>query len=287
MAACRRAPKGGHAAPLGRVGSRARPREARPAVVGSCSSAVPTWTATAPASRNGAGRRRGRRRRRRRRAATSGSARVHVGARSAARRARSAGPLRPAGRPSGIAAGSALPMTTASAPASGTVRALSTDPGDVGAQLGQHRAVGGELAADRGHHAGRVEGLADVEEARRRPASGAPRLTSSPATPGARPRRRARSAYSPIVEPAIDTTTRAPCAHQPRQLGGQEVLEAGVGQADRVDQPAGRLDDPGRRAAGAGVEGDRAGDEVEAGEPVRSGVRRQLAAGAAAARRRP
>ena len=180
----------------------------RAAVVGSCSSAVPTWTAVAPAARKArassavaippqpticaSGRRR-------RTSATQRSASGRI-----------AGPLSPPGRPSGIAAGSALPTTTAAAPASRTVRALS--------RPGRRRSAAWPAPACRAGRSrrtaettpGRVERLADVEDAAAA-ASGAERLTSIPATPGERPSRRASSAYSPSDARRSSTKTRTPC----------------------------------------------------------------------------
>ena len=81
----------------------------------------------------------------------------------------------------------------------------------------------------------------------------------------------------------VSLVTNAGAGYSGMPLTHEEVLEAGVGQPDGVDEAAGHLDEPGAGSTGPRVERDRAGDEVEALEAVGTGVRRELAARAPAA----
>ena len=179
--------------------------------------------------------------------ATSGNSRVTAATQRSAI-GPIAGPVSPPGRPSGMAAGTALPMTTAAGAGVDDAAGALDDARQVGPELGEHRQVAGELPPDGGDDAGRVVGLAHVEEVLAHLVGGADvdlepgdarRATEATGQVGVLPHRRAG-------DRDVDPDTGP---HQPRQLGGQEVLEAGVLQTDRVDEAARRLDDPGRRAA--------------------------------------
>ena len=157
------------------------------------------------------------------------------------------------------------------------------DARHVGPHLGEDGAVGRELAPDRGDDAGGVVGLANLEEL------GA-HLVRGPdvdlqARDSGRPAEAARQVGVLPHGGAGDRHDHA-CAgaHEPRQLGGEEVLESRVGEADGVDQPTGHLHHARPRAARARVEGDRAGHEVQAVQAVGTAEGLQLATGAAAAR---
>ena len=250
----------------------------RQAVVGSWSSAVPTCTAW----RRRRGRCARRRRSRSRRTPMTvdvGQARTYLG--HAAQRERADRRAAEATRPP---VGQRRGQRVADHDRGGARRRRRPgrldDAEEVGAELGEHGQVRGEVAAYGGHRR-RPRGTARGR--RRRPlptASGADRLTSTAATPGARPTRRASSAYSPSDAAGHadhDGRRRARPARAARRRGS---VDAGVLEADGVHQPAGRLQDPRRLGRPAARGGDRAGDEAaEAGQVA---VRRQLAAGAAA-----
>ena len=236
------------------VSPRGRPRRARR-----------WWGRAAGRRRSGRRRRRRRGRRvRRPRAAPPAPTTVRSGRAertSATQRSatgRIAGPLSPPGRPSGIRAGSALPSTTASAPASATARAVSTTRAGSWPSLASTGMPPGRSRADRGDDPGRLERLAGVEQPQ--PGRvGAARLTSMPATPGERPSRRASSAYSPSEWPGDrDEDVRA-LGGQPRQLGGEEVVEAGVVQPGGVHEARRRSP---RRGAGRPSRASRVIDRV-------------------------
>ena len=197
---------------------------------------------------------------------------------------RIAGPLSPAGRPSGSAAGSALPTTTAAAPASTTVGPPRRPaPGRTAAWPARAVARAARGARRRPR---RPRGTA---RGRRRPgcrsAAGADRLTSIAATPGARPSRRASSAYSPSVRPATQTTTRGAVLDQPGQLGGEEASTPGFWSRRRA---AARRGSPRSAGAARPAAASRVIERVT--KPPRPGgatYGAELAAGAAAARPRP
>ena len=202
--------------------------------------------------RGSCGRRRRRRCRRRRRPGRPGSA-AHTSATQRSASGRIAGPLSPPGRPSGIAAGSALPTTTAAAPASRTRAGALHDADHVAAELGQHRHAAGQVAVRRRRRRSR-RGTARGRRRRRWPAaSGEERLTSIAETPGRAAQPPGQLGVLPQRAPAIETDHAGALLRQPRQLGGEEGLEAGVLQADRVDQAGRRLHDPRQRAAGRGL----------------------------------
>ena len=85
------------------------------------------------------------------------------------------------------------------------------------------------------------------------------RFTSTAATPGGRPSRRASSAYSASELPAIETTTRVPCWASHGSSVARNASRPGFWQPDGVDQAARRLDDPRRRRRRPRVEGDASG----------------------------
>ena len=252
----------------------------RRAVVGSCSRAVPTWTAAAPASRNGADVVGGRRCRR------GDDGRVgqggdDLGRRSAARAAGSPGRSARRGgrRASRRAARCRRP------PRRRRRRARR-------GRVSTTRSRSGRSLASTGRPRGRSRWTAATTVAawngsrtskhRCRPRRRAPsRLTSIPATPGERPSRRASSAYSPSERPATETNDPGALLHQPRAARWRGSGR-GRGSAGRRRGPA----PTGSRRSAArgrrrGARRDRAGDEAaEVGEGA---VRRQLAAGAAAA----
>ena len=134
------------------------------AVVGSCRSAVPTWTARAPASRKA-------------RASSADptppapttSASGRSATTSATQRSasgRMAGPLSPPAPAVGHPGGQRVADHDGGGAGVERGAGALDDAHQVGAQLGEHRHVARQLAAYGGHRAGRVERLADVEDTR-------------------------------------------------------------------------------------------------------------------------
>ena len=221
----------------GGSGRGARAARRRATVVGSWSSAVPTCTATRAGVEVGVGRARGRARRRtrwsgrraapgapRRRSAArpgrwrgrSGRRRARRGTRRARRCRRRSRWRRPRGR-------SGRPRR------SGRRRGAAW-PGPAG-----RRGTRGARPRPRW-----PSGRARAPRTGPAPtSSGAPTLTSSPATPGARLRRRARSAYSPIVAPAIDTWTRAPARTSHGSSVARKCSRPGLGRPTALTSPPG------------------------------------------------
>ena len=181
----------------------------RAAAVGSCSSAVPTWTAIAPAARK----------------LRASAAEVIPPAPTTWRAGQLGADLGHAAQRDGEDGGPAEPGL----PAVGHRRGQRVADHDgvrtrVRGRCGRSRRRGprrcGAWPAPGRHGAGRGgprrrRSRRGRARARRTPrscgASGEERLTSIAETPGDRPSRRASSAYSPSVLPAIETTTRVPC----------------------------------------------------------------------------
>ena len=154
--------------------------------------------------------------------------------RSAARAAGSAGPLSPPGRPSGIAAGRALPTTTAPAPASRTVRALSTTRTTSERSFASTGMPRGRSRWTADDHAGGVERLADVEDAGAGRVGGG-EVHLDPGDPGRPAQPPGQLGVLPQRLAGDRHEHARTLLHQPGQLGGEEVVDAGVLQADRVD----------------------------------------------------
>ena len=92
-------------------------------------------------------------------------------------------------------------------------------------------------------------------------------FTSMAASPGAPRSRRASSANSSTLPPAIDTTAWAP-ARAATAGRARGTLDAGALQADRVEHAAGRLGHPWRRPAGPRLQHDRLRDDCAEGRDV-------------------
>ena len=148
---------------------------------------------------------------------------------------------------------------SASAPASSAARANTVMSADVRRELrddGQARRL-----AHRGHHlVGHARVAAEGHPALLDVRAGDVDLEAAPR----RARRRAMrvtSAYSSTVSPQTLTSTAVSYAGEPRQHVLHEGPHPDALQADRVQQPRGRLDDARGGAAVAGLEVEALGDE--------------------------
>ena len=155
------------------------------------------------------------------------------------------------------------------------------DAHGVGAQLGQHRHAPGQLALDGGDRGADLEGLPGRHQLGLRAGVGRRDVDLDGADPGRGAE--ASRQLGQLAEAARGHRDHdpGPLLQQPGQLGGQEAVDAGVGQAGGVQQPRRGLQEPRHRPAPAGVEGDGAGGE--GAQRLQRPVRRELAAGAAAA----